>query len=93
VKAEVIVTQNQLPQDVIRAIEKGRKIEAIKLLRESTGIGLANAKVLVDRAWGTHGPQKTVPSAITDTSVSPSVLKSVLLALILIGFYFFYLKA
>jgi hypothetical protein len=92
VKREVIVTHKQLPQDVIRAIENGRKIEAIKILRESTGIGLANAKVLVDRAWLTHGPQKTTPSAIGESRMLPSLVKSACLAMVLFGFYFFYLK-
>ena len=46
---ELVLSENQLPSDVIRAIEEGRKVEAIKILREATGLGLANAKVLVDR--------------------------------------------
>ena len=32
---ELVLTDNQLPQDVIRAIENGRKIEAIKILQMS----------------------------------------------------------
>lgn len=46
---ELVLTDNQLPSNVLRAIEDGRKIEAIKILQEATGLGLANAKVLVDR--------------------------------------------
>ncbi len=92
-KSEVIVTQSQLPADVIRAIEKGRKIEAIKILREATGLGLANAKVLVDRAWLSHGPRKNLPSAISDASVLPKLVKSVLFGLILTGFYFYFLNS
>lgn len=91
-KSEVIVTQNQLPADVIRAIEKGRKIEAIKILREATGIGLANAKVLVDRAWLSHGPEKAMPSAMSDGSVLPKLAKSILFGLILTGFYYYFLQ-
>lgn len=60
--AEVIVTENELPPEVMDAIRKGRKIEAIKLLREAKGLGLANAKVLVDRASQSHGPKRTIPS-------------------------------
>ena len=93
VKQEVIITESQLPSDVIRAIEKGQKIEAIKILREETGIGLANAKVLVDRAWRTHGPAKPVPSAISESSALGNLAKSIFLALILAGFYFFYLQS
>lgn len=90
--SEVIVTDKQLPADVILAIEKGRKIEAIKLLREETGIGLANAKVLVDRAWRTYGPQKPAMTAMTEVSPVPKLALLVLLALLLFGFYFVFLR-
>lgn len=56
-KSEIVVTDEQLPSAVLEAIAAGRKIEAIKLLREATGLGLANAKVLVDRAASRHAEQ------------------------------------
>ena len=37
-----------LPPDVMDALRKGHKIEAIKRLRETTKIGLAEAKAVVD---------------------------------------------
>lgn len=37
-----------LPAEVIAALERGQKIEAIKLLRELKGIGLKEAKEAVD---------------------------------------------
>jgi hypothetical protein len=37
-----------LPVEVIAALERGQKIEAIKLLRELKGIGLKEAKEAVD---------------------------------------------
>jgi ribosomal protein L7/L12 len=91
--AEVIVTENQLPAEVIRAIEQGRKIEAIKILREKTGLGLANAKVLVDRAYRTHGPQKQAPGAISNESGVAKLAKSGFLVIILLGIYYFYFNA
>ena len=36
--------------EIRSAIERGRKIEAIKLVRERAGMGLKEAKELVDRA-------------------------------------------
>ncbi len=38
-----------LPADVLAALQKGQKIEAIKLLREARGIGLKEAKEAVER--------------------------------------------
>jgi len=40
---------SELPGDVVQAIMRGRKIEAIKLLRLARGIDLKEAKDAVDR--------------------------------------------
>jgi ribosomal protein L7/L12 len=37
-----------LPPDVLDALRRGRTLEAIKRLRQATGLGLAEAKALVD---------------------------------------------
>ena len=39
---------DQLPASVLQAIQSGNKIEAIKLLREQTGLGLKEAKDAVE---------------------------------------------
>ena len=90
VKSEVIVTDNQLPPEVISAIQKGRKVEAIKILREETGLGLANAKVLVDRAYREYGPPKPPYSPMDPSNVVPSMVKSVFLGVLLVGIYYFF---
>ncbi len=38
----------QISHEVRRAVTAGRKIEAVKLLREQTGMGLFDAKEIVD---------------------------------------------
>lgn len=38
----------EMPHEVVAALERGRKIEAIKLLRESRGLGLKEAKEAVE---------------------------------------------
>ena len=40
--------RNSLPPEVIEAILRGNKIEAIKLLREAMRLGLAEAKSIVE---------------------------------------------
>lgn len=89
-KAEVIITENELPADVIAAIKQGRKIEAIKILRESSGIGLANAKVLVDRAWRRYGPQKPLPSFNDQPRGLSGLAKLLAVVLFLVAAYYFY---
>ena len=54
-KSEIVIADSELPDEVRKAIAEGRKVVAIKLLREATGLGLANAKVIVDRAAARHG--------------------------------------
>ena len=88
--AEVIVTEQELPPEVIDAIRQGRKVEAIKLLRESKGLGLANAKVLVDRAWRTHGPAREIPSFADQPQGLSMVGKSLAMVLLVIAAWYFY---
>lgn len=82
-ETEVIVTEKNLPDEVLSAIESGRKIEAIKLLREATGLGLANAKVLVDRVSSKHAERHPSP-AITESDGGAATLLKMLLAVTLI---------
>ncbi len=89
-KKEAIVTEEQLPADVLEAVSEGRKVEAIKLLRERTGLGLANAKVLVDRAARVHGPQKPVMTFADEPSPLSGIGRSLGLLAILFAAYWFY---
>ena len=55
-----------LPADVAAALERGDTIEAIKLLRASTGLGLKEAKEFVDRhRAGAPKPRRSVASMIS----------------------------
>ena len=47
-------SKDQLPPQVQAALRAGRAVEAIKLLREATGLGLKEAKDRID-AEGQHG--------------------------------------
>jgi len=40
---------DELPPDVVDALRRGRKIDAIKLIRERQGLDLKDAKALVER--------------------------------------------
>lgn len=89
---EVVITEHELPQEVIAAIQGGRRIEAIKLLREAKGLGLANAQVLVDRAWRTYGPTKPILN-FADQPRGPTLfaksLGMVMVLLVTTAFYFY----
>ncbi|MGH8223238.1 MAG: ribosomal protein L7/L12 [Woeseiaceae bacterium] len=85
--AEINIGERELPAAVMRAIEQGRKIEAIKLLREPTGLGLAHAKVLVDRAARERAPQRQLPPFTEANTALPRLLRSLLLVVVLFAAY------
>jgi len=88
--SEVVITEHELPTEVIEAVRKGRKIEAIKLLREQRDMGLANAQVLVDKAWRLHGPRKEYRSFADESNQLSLVAKSLGMVLIVVAAYYFY---
>lgn len=59
-------SQNLLPDDVREALEQGNKIEAIKRLRESTGMGLKEAKDLVENHG--QGTVQNIPDILSDAA-------------------------
>ena len=67
-KSDAVIADHELPANVLQAIAEGRKIVAIKLLREATGLGLANAKVLVDRAAARHEQANPKPAGLSEVS-------------------------
>ncbi len=52
----------ELPLDVVEAIRQGRKVEAIKLLREHRGIALKEAKDAVEAFMGDHAETRAPPT-------------------------------
>ena len=58
-----------LPPDVINALQKGQKIEAIRLMREQTGLGLKESKDAVDAYQQLHLPAAggLSPGQVSDT--------------------------
>ena len=78
--SDVVLTDEELPSEVLAAIADGRKIVAIKLLREATGLGLANAKVLVDRAAARMPQNQRSAGAFQNESNTPRLLGMLVLA-------------
>lgn len=80
-----------LPSDVIVAIEAGRKIEAIKLLREETGLGLAEAKDVVDalaRARKAAAPESG-PGMVEEGGAG-GMIRMIIAIVIILGVYFYF---
>jgi hypothetical protein len=77
---ERTVTDKDVPAAVHDAVAAGQKITAIRLLRETTAIGFANAKVLVDRLAMRHARNHAHRTAISGMSATPGTLALAVLA-------------
>ncbi len=89
---EIVITAKDLPDDVVSAIKSGQKIEAIKLLRVATGLGLANAKVLVDAGARLHGIQQQHVSMMDPRDTTADLLKLVLMLLLSFSAWYYFLN-
>lgn len=63
-----------LPADVLQALSRGRTIDAIKLLRASTGLGLQEAKEAIDAHVAGHPVR--LPAGYVPGSLPPTVAEA-----------------
>ena len=79
----------QLPAGAIAALQKGNKIEAIKIVRQEQVLDLKDAKDLVDR-YVQNEPSLQVPLAAAASDARNKALQwfLILLAFALVGYYF-----
>ena len=80
----------KISDDVIAAIDADRKIEAIKILREETGTGLADAKHLVDRLARERQGQATPAPAMSEEGGASGMLRMVVVIAVILGVYFYF---
>ena len=80
-------TLRDLPPEAQAALEAGKKVEAIKIVRNAFGIGLKEAKDLVEEHLGSPPPKRVERSAGGDGVFIPIVLMVVGAAIVF--FYFF----
>jgi hypothetical protein len=76
-----------LPKNVIKALEKGRMIEAIKLLRSQANMGLKESKEAIEAYTKSHSqtqPPRSAPMSTGDQR-SPTGLV-IMIALALLGY-------
>lgn len=83
-------TASTLPPEVLSALQQGKKIEAIRLLREKTGLGLKDAKEAVEfiQAKGDGMPAFRSPGEVAKSS-NTLWLAAALVALVVLGYLVF----
>lgn len=85
---------SQLPEPAIVALSRGRKIEAIKIVHQQTGLGLKDSKELVEAYEQQHPQTNTAstPVGITASKSRYSVTVGILvllLVVLMLGLIFF----
>jgi ribosomal protein L7/L12 len=68
--------QNQLPPAVIAALEKGNVIEAIKLLRDGTGLDLKQSKDTIDEHMRGNTSFSTPSTPAQPAALPPAVAQA-----------------
>lgn len=74
--------EQQLSPEIYQLLAAGRKIAAIKLIREETGLGLADAKELADALSG-HGTQDAPPPPAMKEEGGASGILAILAAIVI----------
>lgn len=59
-----------LPPEIVSALREGRQLEAIKLLRKTTGLGLVETKALIDAFLRSQAPVQAKAKAHNKIKIS-----------------------
>lgn len=79
----------ELPTEVIAEIEANRKVNAIKLLRRYQGIGLTEAKAVVD-TYIENNPSSLAPGAPEAEGGIGSILLLIIGVGVIVGLYMYF---
>ena len=77
-------------EQVLAAVDAGRKIEAIKILREETGIGLADAKHAIDALSRERRNDPVIAAGMTEEGGAGGMIKMIVIIAIVLGVYFYF---
>ena len=80
----------KISDDVIVAVDGGRKIEAIKILRDQTGLGLADAKHRIDRLARERQDQRGAAPKMAEEGGAGGMIRMVVVIVALLGVYFYF---
>ena len=81
-------SQRSYSDEVLAAVDSGRKIEAIKRLREEAGLGLKEAKHEIDALARERRGDAAISANMPEEGGAGGVIKLVLLIVASLGVYF-----
>jgi hypothetical protein len=82
--------QLSFSEDVLAAVDSGRKIEAIKILRAETGLDLSDAKHAIDGLVRERRSEPTITAGMTEEGGAGSMIKMIVIIAIVLGAYFYF---
>jgi hypothetical protein len=78
--------------DIVAAVDSGRKIDAIKMLREQTGLGLKDAKHAIDALARERRGQPGAAAGMPEAGGASGLIKLlVVIAVLLAGYSYFFM--
>lgn len=80
----------EISDQVIAAVDAGRKIEAIKILREETGLGLKEAKDVVDGLVRAKRGESAGTPGMVEEGGAGSMIKMIVVIAVILGVYFYF---
>ncbi len=84
--------EEELSPEIYQLLASGRKIEAIKLIREETGLGLREAKELAAALSGHHATEVAAPPAMKEEGGAGGMAAILIAILIAFLVYVFFLS-
>lgn len=85
-----MVEEQDLSPEIYQLLAQGRKIAAIKLIREETGLGLAEAKEIADVISG-HRDADSTPAPAMKEEGGASGLLAIFVAILVAGLVYVFL--
>lgn len=79
--------------EIIAAVDSGNKIQAIKLLREETGLGLKDAKDAIDALVEERRDDLLIAAGMTEEGGAGGLIKMVVAIVAVLAIYFYFFAA
>ncbi len=90
---DVEVDEQTFSDEIIAAVDSGRKIEAIKRLREETGLSLKEAKDAIDALSVERQVDPVIAAAMSEEGGAVGLIKLlVIVAVIVAAYYYFFIS-
>lgn len=78
---------------VLAAVDRGKKIQAIKIYRAETGVDLKEAKDVIDALFAARQKDPQIAAGMVEEGGAGSLIKIVVTIAVLVGVYFYFFSS